>query len=128
MVLGYGKRRLEIEGLANAANYRPALQSYSVEKLNLLLGITSSVCLLTYMLYTVSPQTIELHRTGNLIYTVPFVAYGIFRYLFKVQEGHRDGPVEVLLRDPIFLVNGGLWMISVVSVLYWLKPLALTMR
>ena len=87
MLLGFGKRRLEIDKAGLAAGYRPSLESYSEAKLNLLLGVGSSVCLLSYMLYTLSPQTIQLHGTGNLIYTVPLVAYGIFRYLFKVQDG-----------------------------------------
>src|SRR5262249_27541791 len=79
MLLGFGKRRLEIDEGGLATGYRRSLQSYSEAKLNLLLGITSSVCLVSYMLYTVSPQTIQLHRTENLIYSVPLVIYGIFR-------------------------------------------------
>jgi 4-hydroxybenzoate polyprenyltransferase len=118
MLLGFGKRRLEIDAVSQSAEFRPTLQSYSVDKLNLVLGITSSICLLSYMLYTVSPETIARHHTNNLVYTVPFVAYGVFRYLFKVQEGHYDGPVEVLLKDPIFALNGLLWLVTIVAVLY----------
>ena len=84
----------------------------------MLLGITSSVCLVSYMLYTVSPQTIQLHGTENLIYTVPFVAYGIFRYLFKVQEGRYDGPVDVLLKDPVFTLTGFAWIAMVAAILF----------
>jgi 4-hydroxybenzoate polyprenyltransferase len=106
MLLGFGKRRLELGAMNGSSEYRPTLQSYSAEKLNILLGVASSTCLLSYMLYTVSPQTIRLHGTENLVYTVPFVAYGIFRYIFKVQERKHDGPVEVLLADPVFALNG----------------------
>lgn len=125
MLLGFGKRRLEIDSVSSMSDYRPSLQSYSVDKLNMVLGITSSICLLSYMLYTVSPQTIELHHTDKLVYTVPFVAYGIFRYIFKVQEGRYDGPVEVLLKDPIFAVNGLLWILTVVFLLYILPVIIL---
>jgi 4-hydroxybenzoate polyprenyltransferase len=118
MLLGFGKRRLEIDALTQSGDFRATLQSYSRDKLNLVLGITSSVCLLSYMLYTVSPETVLRHHTNNLVYTVPFVAYGVFRYLFKVQEGQYDGPVEVLLKDPIFALNGLLWLATVVAVLY----------
>jgi 4-hydroxybenzoate polyprenyltransferase len=118
LLLGFGKRRLEIAALAEPGKYRSTLEYYSVDKLNVLLGTASSICLLTYMLYTMSPQTVALHHTDKLIYTVPFVAYGIFRYLFKVQEGLYDGPVEILLKDRIFLVNGLLWLGSVAAVLY----------
>ena len=118
LLLGFGKRRLEIAALAEPGKYRPTLDYYSVDKLNVLLGTASSICLLTYMLYTVSPQTVALHNTDKLIYTVPFVAYGVFRYLFKVQEGLYDGPVEILLKDRIFLINGLLWLVAIVVILY----------
>jgi 4-hydroxybenzoate polyprenyltransferase len=118
LLLGYGKRRLELDAVERPTDYRPTLDSYTVDKLNLLLSVTAALCLLSYALYTVSPQTILLHRTENLLFTVPFVAYGVFRYLFKVQEGQHDGPVEVLLKDRIFMVNGLLWLTSVVFVLY----------
>lgn len=118
LLLGFGKRRLEIEALQEAVRYRPALQSYSVDKLNILLGVASSICLMAYMLYTISPQTIELHKTDKLLYTVPFVAYGIFRYVFKVQEGKYDGPVEILLKDSKFMLNGLLWLLSIFAILY----------
>jgi len=125
LLLGFGKRRLEVGALPQGVAYRTVLQSYSADKLNLLLGITSSMCLLSYMLYTVSPETVGLHHTDKLVYTVPFVAYGVFRYLFKVQEGQHDGPVEVLLRDPVFALNGALWTATVVAVLYLPRLLGL---
>jgi hypothetical protein len=45
----------------------------------------------------------------------------VFRFLFKVQEGTRDSPVEILAKDPIFSLNTLLWVASVVAVLYWAK-------
>lgn len=124
LVLGFGKRRLEVSGLRLAADYRPVLSNYQPDKLNLLLGISASMCLLSYMQFTVAPSTVLEHGTDKLVYTVPFVAYGIFRYLFKVQEGKHDGPVEVLSHDPVFAINAILWAIAVVLVLYVLptKP------
>jgi 4-hydroxybenzoate polyprenyltransferase len=118
MVLGFGKRRCEIAVFGADAGIRPSLTSYSAPKLDTLLAITVSVTLMSYMLYTVAPETIQLHHTRHLYYTIPFVAYGLFRYLFKTQEGKGDGPVEVLSRDPIFLVNGLLWLAAVGVVLY----------
>jgi decaprenyl-phosphate phosphoribosyltransferase len=124
LLLGFGKRRLEVASLHDATPYRAVLQSYTAEKLNLLLGITASMCLLSYMLYTVSPDTVALHKTDRLIYTVPIVAYGVFRYLFKAQEGRHDGPAEVFLKDPVFALVGLVWCGSVVLILYVLPPLA----
>jgi 4-hydroxybenzoate polyprenyltransferase len=123
LLLGFGKRRLEVATSERLTEYRSSLQSYSVEKLNLLLGVTSAICLLAYMLYTTSPQTGQLHGTSGLVYTIPFVSYGVFRYLFKVQEGRHDGPVEVLLGDPVFAINGLLWIATVVAVLFLHTPL-----
>lgn len=121
MLLGFGKRRLEVGALAQPTDYRPSLESYSNEKLNMLLGVCASLCLLSFILYTVAPETTQIHGTTHLVYTVPFVAYGVFRYLFKVQEGQDDGPVDVLLKDPVFAVNGILWLGTVLAILYFIK-------
>lgn len=121
LLLGFGKRRLEINRLAEPVKYRPVLDSYTPEKLDLLLAITSAICILSYTLYTISPQTIELHKTDKLVYTVLFVVYGIFRYLFKVHEAKSDGPVEIILKDPAFIVNSLLWLATVLVVLYFLR-------
>ena len=118
MLLGFGKRRIEVALQEQLMTYRPSLQSYSPQKLDTLLGIASSVCLLTYMLYTIAPETILLHKTDKLIYTVPLVAYGIFRYIFKVQEGKGSGPVEILLTDHVFALTGLLWLLAVGVILY----------
>lgn len=126
LVLGFGKRRLELATVAqDREDFRPALQSYSQDKLDLLLGITASLCLMSYMLYTVSQETIQIHKTTGLIYTVPFVAYGVFRYLFKVHEGRHDDPVEVLYKDPVFAINAALWLMAVVAALYGSRLLGL---
>jgi decaprenyl-phosphate phosphoribosyltransferase len=118
MVLGFGKRRCEITSFGSDSGIRPALSHYNAAKLDMLLAITVSVALISYMLYTVSPETVQIHNTDHLTYTVPFVAYGLFRYLFKTQEGKEDGPTEILSRDPIFLMNGALWLAAVWVVLY----------
>ena len=116
MLLGFGECRTEIASVGLEDGYRRSLQSYSEAKLNLLLGITTSVCLVSYMLYTVAPSTVALDGTENLVYTVPLVAYGIFRYLFKVQDGSQDGPVEILLKDPIFALTGLAWIVAVFAI------------
>jgi 4-hydroxybenzoate polyprenyltransferase len=119
LVLGFGKRRTEVEQLAGREDIRSVLQVYTAAKLDTLLSITCAISLLAYMLYAVAPETVARHQTQNLIYTVPFVAYGLFRYLFKVQEGKGDGPTEILLSDPIFALTGFLWALSILVVLYW---------
>jgi 4-hydroxybenzoate polyprenyltransferase len=118
LLLGFGKRRLEMNDESIDTAYRRSLRVYSREKLNKLIGITSCACLLSYVFYTLSPQAIELHGTENLIYTVPVFAYGIVRYAFKVREGKFDGPVELLSSDWIFPVVGVAWLTTVGLILF----------
>lgn len=118
LLLGFGKRRSEVALPNQPSEYRAVLKNYSSQKLDVLLAISSSVCLVAYMLYTVSPETVQRHGSEKLIYTVPFVAYGVFRYVFKAQEGVGDGPVDILLRDPVFAINGICWALAVAVVIY----------
>jgi hypothetical protein len=116
MLLGFGKRRIEVSQ-EMTENQRPSLVSYSPAKLDVVLGVCTAICLVSYMLYTVAPETIQRHRTDKLIYTIPIVAYGLFRYLFKCQEGGKnDGPSELLLSDWVFAVTGLLWGCVVVLI------------
>jgi 4-hydroxybenzoate polyprenyltransferase len=117
LTLGFGKRRAEIGKLDRPDDYRPALRFYNVQKLDMLLAITCCLCLLSYILYTVSPETVAMHGTNRLVFTIPFVVYGLFRFLFKVQEAQGDGPVEILTNDSAFAFNGVAWIGSVVTVL-----------
>jgi len=119
LVLGFGKRRSELVNLGHNTGHRATLESYDVPKVDTLLGISAAIALLAYMLYTVAPETVRRHRTENLILTVPLVAYGLFRYLFKAQEGNGDGPTEMLMRDWVFPAIGVLWILLVAGILYW---------
>jgi 4-hydroxybenzoate polyprenyltransferase len=119
LVLGFGKRRAEVTQPGGLAEFRPVLLSYDVAKLDTLLAVATAVTLLSYVLYTIAPDTVERHGTSNLMYSVPVVAYGLFRYLFKSQEGAGDGPTEILFRDPVFPLVGILWVAVVALILYW---------
>jgi 4-hydroxybenzoate polyprenyltransferase len=118
LFLGFGKRRTEIEGLSEAERFRSVLRDYSREKLDTVLAITAALSLLSYMLFTTAPETVERHHSNRLIFTTVFVAYGLFRYLFKVQEGKGDGPTDVLGKDPVFFLNGLAWAASVYFILH----------
>jgi hypothetical protein len=117
LLLAFGKRRTEL-ALNPNGEYRRTLRVYDAVKLDTMLSISSSLCLLSYMLYVVSPETIALHHTTHLVYTVPLVAYGMFRYIFKVQEGKGDGPTDILLADPVFLLTVLLWVGAVAIILF----------
>lgn len=114
MVFGFGKRRAEYEDYKQeASKSRKVQEFYSVEKLNILLAISSSVTIVTYMLYTIAPEVLKLHGTDKIIFTTPFVVYVIYRYTLKVQEAKHDSPVDLLLGDAGFLISGLLWLISI---------------
>ncbi len=114
LFLGFGKRRAEYEDLkSEAAKTRKVHESYTIPKLDILLGISASITIVTYMLYTMAPETEALHGTDKIIFTTPPVVYCIYRYLLKVQEeGRGEGPVEIILKDRGFILAGCLWIIS----------------
>ncbi|MDF0665641.1 MAG: decaprenyl-phosphate phosphoribosyltransferase [Nitrospira sp.] len=111
LMIGFGKRRSELEDLgASAALTRAVNHSYSVQKLNMLVGSSASITILAYMLYSVSPETKALHGTDKIIFTVPLVVYCIYRFMLKVQEQHRGEPVEVIFHDRGFVLAGLMWL------------------
>jgi 4-hydroxybenzoate polyprenyltransferase len=120
LLLGFGKRRVEIENLQdNAVITRKVLELYDISKLNLLLGVSASITIVTYMLYSLAPETKVLHNTDNIIFTTPFVVYCVFRYLLKIQEKNREsGPVEIILHDKVFSLVGLLWLFSLLFIIH----------
>lgn len=119
LVLGFGKRLAEVEAPGVTAAHRATLIAYSRDKLVLVLAACTAVCLMSYMLYTVAPDTVARHGTRNLVYTVPLVAYGLFRYTFKAMEARGDGPTSILFADPVFVLCGLLWVSAVLAILVW---------
>lgn len=120
LVLGFGKRRAELAVMGQARGFRTTLDVYTPEKLDHALAVMGAITLLSYMLYTLAPDTKAVHGTDRLVWTVPLVVYGLFRFTFKVQEGAADGPVELLRHDPVMILNVCLWLATVVFVLRWL--------
>ncbi|NOT18271.1 MAG: decaprenyl-phosphate phosphoribosyltransferase [Sulfuriferula sp.] len=101
LFLGFAKRRAELATLnEGGAVHRKVLAHYSPVLLDKMIGITASGVVMSYSLYTMSPDTIRAHGTANLIYTVPFVLYGVFRYIYLLhkQDGGGD-PSRELVRD-----------------------------
>ncbi len=121
MFLGFGKRQMECSVSGIDAQYRSSLQRYSVKFLNVLLGVTAACSLLTYTLYTVSPSTIELHNTGCLVITVPFVFFGIYRYFLDSISGQYDGAVEAITSDKPLIVSVLLWLATIIGIFIYVK-------
>jgi 4-hydroxybenzoate polyprenyltransferase len=116
-----GKRRNEISLLKeNAASHRVTLAEYNPLFLDQLVAIVTGCLILSYCLYTISSQTITKLKTPHLKYTIPFVLFGIFRYLYLIYQKEKGGrPEKILLTDLPLLINVGLWGISVCLILYW---------
>lgn len=109
LFLGFGKRRCELAVLQNgeaAAKHRATLSQYTIELLNLLLAVTGAMAVMTFLLYTLDPNT---PAPRSLVFTTPFVFYAVFRYAMVISLGQRTGPSDVLIHDRPFLVTAILW-------------------
>jgi len=119
LFLGFSKRRHELVLLpAGAAAQRPVLEQYSPAFLDQMINVVTASTVLSYALYAISDESVAKHGQG-LLYTVPLVLFGVFRYLFLVyQRPGRANPTEEVLSDPPFLLNMALWSACVLWILY----------
>jgi len=118
LYIGFGKRRAEMSLLeTGAGSHRKVLDGYTLPLLDQLITIVSGTTIVTYSLYTfTAPNLPENH---SMMLTIPFVVYGIFRYLQLIQTGHAAGaPDEVALKDRPLQVTVILWVISVIAIFY----------
>jgi hypothetical protein len=107
LFLGFAKRRAEwMDGVGESLR-RPVLAMYSRELLDTFLSITATGTVLSYGLYTLDPQTIALHHTDKLIYTLPFVLFGLFRYLYLLHATNKgENPSADVFTDQQILLCG----------------------
>jgi 4-hydroxybenzoate polyprenyltransferase len=119
LFLALAKRRHELATLENAAGHRQALAEYSPYLLDQMIAVVTASCLTAYAFYTLAPETVEKYRTERLALTIPFVIYGIFRYLYLVHRREQGGsPSDVLLADWPLLAAVALWAAAVVLIVY----------
>ncbi|MFL5320509.1 MAG: decaprenyl-phosphate phosphoribosyltransferase [Myxococcaceae bacterium] len=106
LFLGFAKRRHELSSLqGDAGAHRANLSEYSLPMLDQFIAVTSASCILAYGLYTVSAETVKHVGSDDLKFTVPFVIYGFFRYLFLMHRRNMGGsPEKVLLSDPPLII------------------------
>jgi 4-hydroxybenzoate polyprenyltransferase len=118
LFMALGKRRQEIVLLKdNAGSSRASLDHYNLPFLDEMMAVVTAGTLITYALYTFSAP--NLPQNHSMMLTIPFVLYGIFRYLYVVHiQGNGGAPDEVLLTDRPLLVAVGLFGIAVVIILY----------
>ncbi|WP_348815901.1 decaprenyl-phosphate phosphoribosyltransferase [Halomonas sp. H10-59] len=124
LFLGFSKRRaellmLESNAQTNGGLTRRVLDDYSPAMLEQFIAVTAACTILAYGMYTVSPSTIAMHGSDGLIYTLPFVVYGIFRYLYLLHHRSRgnDAAKDLvtdrhLLATVVGWVGSALWVLS----------------
>jgi 4-hydroxybenzoate polyprenyltransferase len=111
LFLGFAKRRAELAALDGAAQageapaqQRRSLATYTLELLDRMIAVTAAGALIAYALYTVDARTVQVHGTDKLVFTVPFVVYGLYRHLWLLyRHGGGADPTSQLLRDPHLL-------------------------
>ena len=128
LFLGFGKRRHELAG-ENAGKQRTALEAYTPSALNVALALTGGATVVTYIAYTLDPDTEAFFNSHLLWVTAPFTVFGILRFLFLVSGRGGKGlksesPTQEMLRDVPFVLNLVLWVIVVVAIVYRLRPSA----
>jgi 4-hydroxybenzoate polyprenyltransferase len=114
------KRRHEkISLYRDAAKHRDVLSRYKVYFLDQIIMISACLCIVFYGFYSISPGIITKLGNTNMAYTIPFVVYGMFRYLYVVHAKRSGGdPSELLMSDLPLITNIILWMASVVFLVY----------
>jgi len=117
LFMGFGKRRAEFVAVNGAespnggAGQRAALEGYSKTLLDVLIAVSVAGAAIGYAFYTVDAETIALHHTDRLIFTVPFVLYGLFRYLqIMYSRGGGGDPAWELLHDPHLMISTAGWL------------------
>ena len=123
LFIALAKRRHEIVLLADGATtHRPILGEYSAYLLDQMIGVVTASTLISYVFYTISPETVEKFQTQWLGLTIPFPLYGIFRYLYLVHQREGGGsPADLLLADRPLLACVALWALAVALIIY--RPL-----
>ena len=120
LFLGFGKRRHELMLLDNqATDHRKSLSEYSQYFLDQMISVVTASTVIAYAFYTLSPEVESKLGTRHMDLTIPFVLYGVFRYLYLIHRKEGGGsPTQMLLNDKPILANIILWLISVVLIVY----------
>lgn len=122
LFLAVAKRRGELvmlESKGSDSNTRKVLEHYSVEFTEQLCTICASGFVISYALYTVSERTVKIFGTENLIFTTPFVLFGVFRYLYLLHKKNMgENPTEIVLTDPAMILNFIAYAISMFMIIY----------
>jgi 4-hydroxybenzoate polyprenyltransferase len=120
LFLGFSKRRYELATLRETAHeHRGVLRHYTAYLLDQIIIICSTLAIVFYGLYTISDDVFKRMGNYDLVYSVPFVIYGIFRYLYLIHvKKLGDEPAELLFSDRPLLINVLLWIGVLITIIY----------
>jgi 4-hydroxybenzoate polyprenyltransferase len=120
LLIGFGKRRHELVLLeGKAGGHRKNLSEYSLPFLDALMNICAGAAVITYALYTRADETVARVGSTAMLLTIPFVVYGVFRYLFLIHKRKVGGdPVQILFSDRPTQLNLLLWISAAGLVIY----------
>ncbi len=120
LFLALAKRRHEIATLGeNAATHRASLAHYNLAFIDQMIATLTAATLVSYSLYTISDDTLDHYGTRALFWTIPFVVYGLFRYLYLIHsKGEGGDPSSLLVRDKATLINVLLWGLMSAGIVY----------
>jgi 4-hydroxybenzoate polyprenyltransferase len=121
LFLAFSKRRHELMLLSDdAKSQRMVLSHYSEDFLDQMINVVTASTVVSYALYCAAPETVERFRTDFLVYTIPFVLFGIFRYLYLMYQAPTQiNPTEAVIRDLPSLINIALWGSAVLGIVYF---------
>lgn len=121
LFLGLGKRRHEILLLgAEAVNHRKVLSEYNLAFLDQMVGIVTAGTVISYSLYTLSPETVSKFHTEKLWLTIPIVLYGVFRYLYIIYKSGEGGHPELVFFEDRHILASILLYVFVVGLIIYL--------
>jgi len=120
LFVAVAKRRHELINLEGGGiSHRSVLGKYSEALLDQMMAVATSATVIAYCLYTIAPETVDKFGSSNLIFTFPFVLYGIYRYLYLVYRKELGGaPEKVFVTDLPMIIDVLLYGAVVVFVLY----------
>lgn len=124
LFLGFAKRRHELVLLGDVGgSHRKVLTEYSKEFLDQIITVLTTTTVISYLLYTISEETIAKFNTDKLIFTSLFVFYGVFRYIYLIDKNRGTGdPSKVLFGDAGIAASVALWFLSAIVIIYHYLP------
>jgi 4-hydroxybenzoate polyprenyltransferase len=119
LFLALAKRRDDLILMSNGQKVRQNIDGYSLEFVSHSMVIMAAVIIVSYILYTVSPEVIMVHRTTNLYLTTFFVIIGLLRYLqITFVEQQSGSPTSIILKDHFMQIVIALWLLSAYLIIY----------